>query len=131
MMAWMNGAELDGLPLGPAPEDMKRLVVEGRRVYESLCVLCHGILGNGRGPEASSLSVPPSDFTRGTFKFRSTASGQPAVLLDVFRTISKGVHGTAMLPWVSWLSERAMAGMSSQDMLVWRASRSLSLPHPG
>ena len=120
LMAWMNGAELDGQPSSAMPADLSMLRGEGRLVYKARCVPCHGANGDGKGPEAHRLGVPPTDFTRGTFKFRSTVSGKAPTHEDVFRTVSRGVHGTAMLPWVAWLSERELWAVSSyvRDVLA-------------
>ncbi len=103
--AWMAGAEFSGEPNVVKPADLDALLGTGRVVYERNCVPCHGVEGRGRGPEADRLNVPPADFTRGTYKFRSTPTGTLPLTRDLFRTISRGVHGTSMLPWVS-LNER-------------------------
>lgn len=71
----------------------------GRRIYEARCARCHGIQGDGRGRYAADLSTPPTDFTRGVFKFRSTPSGSLPTDDDLVRVVERGVRGTAMLPW--------------------------------
>ena len=69
----------------------------GEKVFRENCAACHGEKGDGRGPEANKLKTKPRDFTRGVFKFRSTASGSLPSDEDVLRTISRGVRGTSML----------------------------------
>jgi len=62
-------------------------------LYQRLCLPCHGAAGDGRGPAAALLPVAPRDFTRGEYKWRSTATGQPALAEDLRRVISRGVPG--------------------------------------
>jgi DMSO reductase family type II enzyme heme b subunit len=54
------------------------------------------LLGDGGGPAADFLDPRPRDFTLGTFKFRSTQSGELPLDVDLFRTVSRGLSGTAM-----------------------------------
>lgn len=72
----------------------------GERVYGLYCATCHGERGDGRGPTAGRYGSPlPRDFTRGVFRFRSTASGQLPLHADLVRTIERGFHGTIMPSW--------------------------------
>ncbi|MFQ5772303.1 MAG: c-type cytochrome, partial [bacterium] len=48
----------------------------GQQVYNRACVACHGKSGDGNGPAAKYLDPRPRDFTAGTYKFRSTPSGE-------------------------------------------------------
>ena len=34
----------------------------GKVLYQTHCLRCHGPLGDGKGPDAASLTVPPRDF---------------------------------------------------------------------
>ena len=61
--------------------------------------------GDGRGLRAAGLLPPPRDFTKGVFAFRSTPSGTLPTDEDLWKVISNGLHGTAMVPWIS-LSEK-------------------------
>ena len=72
---------------------------EGKKVYERYCQGCHGVEGDGKGPDSRFLDPQPRDFTRGSFKCRSTPSGSLPTDDDLFRTITRGVHGTAMPRW--------------------------------
>jgi len=101
---WLLGAEVAVAAPGPAPAQDVRLRALGAEVYRLRCSPCHGVNGNGRGTQAARLSIPARDFTSGVFEIRSTPSGTLPTDLDLYRTISRGLHGTAMLPW-SWLSE--------------------------
>jgi mono/diheme cytochrome c family protein len=51
------------------------------------------------------LIVKPRDFTKGIFKFRSTAAGTLPTDADLFRTITRGIYRTSMPEW-SLLGER-------------------------
>lgn len=69
----------------------------GRMIYEMSCTHCHGSSGRGDGGAAIYLgpySHPrPNNLTAATFKFRSTASGEPPLLSDLMRTIRDGIPG--------------------------------------
>lgn len=105
LMDWMNGAELSGRSVEPRPEGGADLVARGARLFDERCAVCHGEKGDGSGREAARLDPRPRDFTRGTYELRSTPTGSLPTDEDLFATISRGMHGTAMLPWIS-LSER-------------------------
>jgi mono/diheme cytochrome c family protein len=84
-------AQTPGRP-GPAPE-------RGKALFATHCAVCHGATGAGDGPAAYLLSPRARDFTRGSFKIRSTATGSLPTDQDLFRTISSGMAGTAMPAW--------------------------------
>lgn len=80
----------------PSPEASEAFVEQGRNIYFKRCSFCHGLLGDGEGPAAKYLDPRPRDFTLGTFKFRTTESGELPTDADLFRTVSRGLPGTAM-----------------------------------
>lgn len=84
--------------VGPARAD-EALVAEGRQVYDRYCVGCHGQAGDGNGPAAAMLIVKPRDFTKGIFKFRSTAAGSLPTDDDLVRTVTRGLARTSMPEW--------------------------------
>jgi cytochrome c oxidase cbb3-type subunit 2 len=86
-----------GTPAAP-PTDVKRL-------YDASCASCHGVDGLGSGPAAAPLFPAPRDFTRGIYKFRSTASGSLPTDDDLYRAIATGLPGTSMLGWKDILSD--------------------------
>ncbi len=83
-------------PAGPMPEVNDEFMAEGHEIYIKRCSFCHGLMGDGNGPAADYLDPRPRDFTLGTFKFRTTQSGELPTDDDLFRTVSRGLKGTAM-----------------------------------
>jgi DMSO reductase family type II enzyme heme b subunit len=73
--------------------------VTGEALYGRNCAGCHGSDGKGDGPAADFLYPRPRDFTQGTFKVRSTASGDLPTDEDLLRTITRGMPGAAMPGW--------------------------------
>ncbi|MGR3309938.1 MAG: c-type cytochrome [Candidatus Brocadiales bacterium] len=80
-------------------------VEEGKKVYESKCLVCHGEIGDGQGEAAYLLYPKPRDFTQGWYKIRSTPSGSLPTDGDLLRVISNGMPGSAMPAWSGTLSE--------------------------
>jgi len=75
-------------------------IAYGKEVYGRRCVGCHGVKGDGNGPAAAFMQQDrPRNFTLGVFKFRLTPSGSMPNDGDLFRTITRGVRGTAMPTW--------------------------------
>ena len=77
----------------------------GETVYKHMCVFCHGANGDGGGKATAYLYPWPRDFRKGIFKHRTTPPGSIPLDKDIFRTIQKGVSGTAMPGWKNALSE--------------------------
>lgn len=71
---------------------------EGKKVFDTNCVSCHGAQGKGDGPAAVALNPKPADFTDKEWKY---GAGEENIL----KTVSKGVPGTAMPAWEASLSE--------------------------
>src|SRR3569623_3168084 len=74
------------------------------------CQGCHGVQGRGDGPAARFLAIPPTDFTTGIFKFRSTMGrdSQPSDQ-DLYATVNNGLAGTAKGPWYALDSPQRIA----------------------
>jgi mono/diheme cytochrome c family protein len=70
----------------------------GARVFSQQCSPCHGARGAGDGPAAYLLYPKPRNFQEGPFRFTSTWEGIPTDD-DLFRTISRGIPGSAMPSW--------------------------------
>jgi len=101
----------------------------GRAVYTRRCVGCHGRDGDGNGEAATFLSPRPRDFTAAIFKFRSTPSGSLPTDADLFRTVTRGVRGTAMPTWHELPMEdrRAVIAFIKTFSPRWRDEK----PEPG
>jgi mono/diheme cytochrome c family protein len=84
----------------------------GQQVYLSQCAMCHGIRGDGAGFLASGFDVKPRDFRTGTFKFRSTESGELPTMLDLERPVRVGVPGTSMPAWGQFLTAEQIHDVS-------------------
>lgn len=89
------GKIVDQPRVADAPEAREK----GKKVYEANCARCHGVKGDGQGPISFVLEPKPRDFRRGTFKLRSTESGQLPRDEDLFHTISAGIPGSGMPSW--------------------------------
>ncbi len=82
---------------------------KGKVVYNQWCSSCHGEKGDGKGPAADFVWPRPRDFTKGTYKFKSTASGEPALDSDIIRTIKEGNAGTSMPAWKRFSDDEVKA----------------------
>src|SRR5271168_172461 len=102
LVAWVNGADLETRPSEPQPQFDNNLRLLGAAWYGQLCTPCHGPHGDGNGPRANQLSPRPRDFTKGVYEFRSTPTGMRPTDEDIWKVISQGLHGTAMVPWITF-----------------------------
>jgi mono/diheme cytochrome c family protein len=103
----------------PRHDDGWRLI-EGRHLYMTHCVHCHGVAGDGDGPTARFLNPRPRDYRQGVFKFKSTPYEAKPSRDDLRRTLQQGIPGTYMpsfvllgedkllliIDYVRWLSIR-------------------------
>ncbi len=103
--AWLDGAELPAEPTGPEPVLDDAMRARGAKLFTEHCATCHGERGDGTGPTGAQLIHAPADFTAGIFELRTTEHEALPADADLFRTMSRGVHGTAMPPWFA-LPER-------------------------
>jgi DMSO reductase family type II enzyme heme b subunit len=72
---------------------------KGKQLYNDWCAQCHGYDGDGKGYADNFTFPKPRDFTSGTYKFRSTPSGEPPVDGDIIRSTRVGNPGTSMPGW--------------------------------
>lgn len=98
-----HGQELEDPPLVQTVKTFAEM--RGRTVYERACIACHGKSGDGNGPAAKYLDPRPRNFTSGTYKFRSTPSGEQPTDEDLYRTITFGVPRTMMPAWKDLLTD--------------------------
>ena len=85
--------ELLAIAAGPVGSDEND---RPRGLFRKHCVACHGISGDGAGPNAAALSPYPRDYRPGVFKYTSTAGGGKPAREDLLRTLRSGIPGTAM-----------------------------------
>lgn len=72
----------------------------GQGLYEQHCVRCHGTNGDGLGPEAQYLIVPPASFKSSTIRIKTDR--------ELLMAISQGVLFSPMHAWQDRLSKREM-----------------------
>jgi mono/diheme cytochrome c family protein len=70
---------------------------EGKQIYASHCLTCHGCAGNGLGTYGGTLVVTPANFK--VDPFRTMPDDQ------WFWHVSEGVQGSVMPPWRESLTE--------------------------
>ena len=63
----------------PTPDDLAL----GQRVFFKRCVWCHGPKGDGEGPAMERAFPKPRNFNPGTFKIRTTDSGELPIDADL------------------------------------------------
>jgi cytochrome c oxidase cbb3-type subunit I/II len=71
----------------------------GKALYERYCIFCHGKYGDGTGDSAPYLDPKPRDFTKATYKCRSTVSGNLPLDSDLYDTLTRGIHASGMPSW--------------------------------
>ncbi len=72
------------LALGKAPD-----LATGSRLFAQSCASCHGITGDGHGPDAAKLATPPIAFT-------DAERARQRSVFALYQVISQGIDGTAM-----------------------------------
>jgi mono/diheme cytochrome c family protein len=82
-------------------------------LYNANCASCHGNGGRGDGPAASGQRPAPRDFTKGVYKFRTTASGSLPSDDDLVRAIAIGLPGTSMPGWKNRLTDAQIAELAA------------------
>lgn len=71
----------------------------GKVVYEHHCAQCHGVDGDGNGVAKAYFWPRPRNFTTGTFKIRTTPSGELPADTDLRKIIENGMPYTGMPAW--------------------------------
>jgi len=87
----------------------KDLLALGKQTYTKQCIACHGPSGDGNGEAAYLLYPKPRNFVEGRYRLVSTWDAVPTDE-DLFRTISRGMPGSAMPSW-GHLPERTRWGL--------------------
>jgi hypothetical protein len=73
----------------------KAQIERGEQLFKVDCAPCHGLNGAGDGPAAASLNPKPRDFHSNT----GWVNGR--LLSDMFKTVSEGITGSAMVSFAS------------------------------
>ena len=107
----------------------REAMVRGEMVYRAQCAPCHGVAGDGMGFLAAGFEVKPRDFRQGTYKFRSTKSGELPTIEDVERIVRLGVPQTTMPAWGQFLTNeqvqdvsRYLVVFSDRFLEAWKSS---------
>jgi mono/diheme cytochrome c family protein len=90
-----------GTPAAPRCGDLdENSLARGSRIFKLQCTSCHGMAGDGRGPNSPWAYPPARDFRQGQFKFVSTADGLGwPTMDDLHRTIRRGLGSSIMPPF--------------------------------
>lgn len=79
------------------------LINEGEKIFQSVCVSCHGADGKGDGVAGASLNPHPRNFTsKDNWINGPTLSG-------IFETLQNGISGSAMVAFDSYTTEQKFA----------------------
>lgn len=89
----------------PPGSDLPADAPLGQKVYLTRCAYCHGPDGKGNGMAAPSMIPRPRDFTLGLYEYKTTGAGQPPTDDDLYKTVSEGLHASAMPYWSDVLSD--------------------------
>ena len=93
------GGELGEESIVYAYPEQPPSVANGKRLFERNCSPCHGLAGDGHGPEAQKRRIHPRDFTD-----RRWAAGETDA--DWFDVVSFGRPNTLMKGWHDRLTEQ-------------------------
>lgn len=83
----------------------------GKQVYDQKCAHCHGENGDAVSIATPFLRPAPRNFVSGTFKFRTTPSGELPTDEDLKRSIREGMPYTSMPAWQGILSETQITNL--------------------
>jgi mono/diheme cytochrome c family protein len=72
----------------------------GQAIYQQHCLRCHGMSGNGRGPDAPFLIVPPANFLSDQSRVKAD--------LELLMTIAHGSIFSPMHGWRGQLTDQQM-----------------------
>jgi cytochrome c oxidase cbb3-type subunit I/II len=96
-----SAASWSEISVPPCPPINAKFQARGKELYAKACAACHGDDGQGEGPVATRMvfNSHPANFTKplASIKIRSTQPGSLPQDEDLFRTITRGLPGTAML----------------------------------
>ena len=79
---------LAAYPVPVAPTGLPDLA-HGRQLFATTCAACHGMTGDGHGPDAAKLATPPIAFT-------DAERARQRSVFALYQVITQGIDGTAM-----------------------------------
>nr|WP_020493511.1 cytochrome c/FTR1 family iron permease [Sphingomonas trueperi] len=79
---------LRAYPVPLAPDKAPNLV-SSDALFRQSCASCHGMTGNGRGPDAAKLATPPIAFT-------DAERARQRSVFALYQVVTQGIDGTAM-----------------------------------
>jgi mono/diheme cytochrome c family protein len=94
-----------------APTSQRPHAATGDELYEGFCESCHGADGTGRGLAAAYCRFPPADFTRASFKIRSTPTGSLPSDEDLANVIRHGAGGDGGMPSFAFLANEDVTAL--------------------
>lgn len=84
----LASALLAAYPVPLAPTALPD-IARGVKLYAEQCSACHGVAGDGKGPNAAGLDPPPIDFT-------DKARADQRSVFGLYQVITQGLEGTSM-----------------------------------
>lgn len=87
------------IPLAPARPPV---LARGAALFAQNCASCHGMNGDGRGPDAAKLATPPIAFT-------DLARARQRSPFALYQVIEQGIDGTAMPSFATLPAEERWA----------------------
>jgi len=99
------------LPINLFAEGNGKLNLLGKSIFEHRCSQCHGEKGDGVSLARDFIDPQPTDLTSGVYKIRTTETGSIPTDSDIVRTISKGLHGSAMPAWAPFITGDTLAAI--------------------
>lgn len=97
-----------------------RIGEEGRGLFQTHCVTCHGTTGNGRGELSSTMAPYPRDYRKGVFKYKSTERGAKPTREDLAGLIKNGIDGTRMVAMPNLTDQEVQSLVDYVIYLSWR-----------
>lgn len=84
----LSSAIVEAYPVTISPR-LPPSISSGQQLYAQQCASCHGVNGDGNGPQAVGLTPPPIDF-------QDMVRQKERSIWGLYSAITQGVEGTAM-----------------------------------
>lgn len=99
-------------------------VAAGKDIYTTVCWVCHGLEGNGKGPAAKNLvDAKPRDFTRPDFVIEGR---EERIYRNIALGAAKAYHGPSYMPeWQTSLSPQQI-----RDVMEYSKTFQAAKPKP-